>query len=224
MTIENGYIFGIEDGLEGIKTQGRVIEPAPFLAKWNLDEGEGTVAADSSILGQGFDGVLDPSAEWVEKDGQNCVYMPGSDRVVFGSNLTRITLDGGDNWEMSGWVWGTSVGGPQMLFSRSPGTNSFPAGSSQCWLDVVSGAISYNTVLGTIISSKNVINARDNSWHYWGVACYEGVLHLYMDGIIQGSSAFAFVDDPTLQFQMGRAVIFAYADSWLHSVRYRQLY
>lgn len=223
MSIENGYAAPVENGVGVIETQGRVLEPEPFLAKWNCDEGEGSVAADSSVFCYGLDGALDPSVEWVEKDGHNCLYMPGSDRVVFGSNLTDLTLDGGDNWEFSGWVWGTSVGGPQMLFSRSNLTG-FPAGSSQCWLDAVSGSIYYNTYLGSLASSINVIDARDNAWHYWRVACYENVLYLYMDGLLQAAGAFPFTDDPALQIHLGRAIVSSYADTWLRQVRYRQLY
>ena len=156
------------------------IDPESIVGIWLLDEGKGTVAADSS--GNGHDGVV-TAIGWVD-DGK------------FGGALenaggTAIQIDHNDafslqTFTLACWVKIIDTGAYQAVFGKQPDnpTRNYrveihPTGVSRISFGS-GGQAGAGSVLGTTV-------VADDEWHHI-VATYDmEQLKMYVDGVLEGT-------------------------------------
>jgi len=145
-------------------------DPA-LIARWKLDEAEGTVAADSVA---GKNGTLMGGPLWQPGGGKigGALEFDGLDDYV----EAPFVLDpSGGPFSVFAWVQGGVAG--QVILSQDKGAN---------WLLAQVGTGTLMTDLKVNVIGKAVISPTvitDGDWHRVGLACDDRSRTLYVDGI-----------------------------------------
>ncbi len=151
------------------------VEPssAGLIGHWKLDEGTGTIAFDSSGLGN--DGTLGGDPQWVAGIMGGALDLDGSDDYVaidaIADDLTT------NNFTVSLWIKSTQMGEGTVIGSNTTGSgHDFIFGVQQGLLLVEAGG--YNTYPPKI---------SDNQWHFIAYVRDGNKAYAYTDGVLVGT-------------------------------------
>ena len=160
----------------------------PPVLNWNLDEGIGTTAYDSSFRGNNIynNGTVAGGAVWQSQSeciSGSCLYFDGSNDNVNRVYDTDLSFKG-NSFSVGGWFKTSALTTPAYLFSR------YDSAGWKAWLDADGDACfgidddstwSGETPDDVVCTSGK--NYDDNNWHYI-LAKKDAIngIYLYMDG------------------------------------------
>jgi len=160
-----------------------IVPPPPALvAHWKFDDGEGTVAVDSS--GNGNDGILNGDPQWVEGKIGGALEFNGDDYVNCGNGPSlqlqdAITMAFWFKVEafQNTWEGFMAKGDDSYRTSRGGGTG-----------DATHMGISGTSVGGGNGWFNGTVIVTDNQWHHMA-ATYDGAEgRIYIDGVLDVTS------------------------------------
>ncbi|MHC4440750.1 MAG: LamG-like jellyroll fold domain-containing protein [Planctomycetota bacterium] len=143
-----------------------------FLAHWELDETEGSIACDS--VG-GHDGTLNGNPLWQPAGGKidGALQLDGIDDYLsadFTWNIWKMKISA------TAWIKGGAPG--QVIISQADGTGY---GASWLYTDSSSGKLATRLMdPQPALVSESVIT--DGTWHHVGLVCDGPYRYLYVDG------------------------------------------
>jgi len=162
------------------------IPPAGLIARWKLDEAEGSVAYDSAGV---FDGTLSGEASWEPANGKTdgALRFDGTDAFV----STPFVLNPSRGpFSVFAWIKGGALG--QVILSQQSGTNWLMADAADGSLRTdlkKPGTIGRNaSPPGPPLISSAIVTGGD--WHRIGFVTDGGSRILYVDGVeVAGETA-----------------------------------
>jgi len=149
---------------------------AELVGHWRLDDGSGTIAADSS--GYGNDGTLQGDPQWVTGKINGALEFDGTGDYVEVPDNESLHL-----WErftLAAWIYQVESRSSRIIDKIGAGTANGPH------LDTHPGT-KLRSCSGTCIST-----AADHTleeWHHVAVTFDEGDVKLYVDGSIEGEGS-----------------------------------
>ncbi len=188
-------------------------QPAELLARYPLDETEGTVVMDAS--GNGFDATLNEcNSCWVEGTIEGALAFDGFNGVTLPADVMGLTNDNGSVafWVNSGepstiytmfWAGDNTTGGGfgpenEMHVHLEQAATDIWAGGEVSWV-VQLGNESGQKFLysdpwkgwpAATPPSGDVVTVKDGEWHHVAVTWGEGLVKLYVDGVnLHGDTA-----------------------------------
>jgi len=175
------------------------IDPDTILGIWLLDEGQGDTAKDDS--GNGYDGTLENSPEWVGGQFGNALLFDGASTYVNCGNPAAFNTD---LFSVSFWCNIPATQGWNHMISRGQHVASGDPGSVN-W-----GVMMYSaqeTILYETFNDTGWVGitaaTTTNEWHHV-VATYDGAtMQLYHDGALAASGSNGILLDETRWFLIG---------------------
>ena len=171
------YVYDVRDRpIQVIQHNGFVPPP---IAAWNLDETEGTIAADATY--NGHVGAVTGTESWVSDAGHDGFEFDGATKIV-----AAVPMGEAENVSIAAWA--------NLEAADIIGSNLVSWGSAfSIWMDNSSGttATMYN---GSSFEYATVNDSFEGEgWHFF-VATFdddEGYLRLYVDGELVASASTA---------------------------------
>ncbi|MCH7557974.1 MAG: discoidin domain-containing protein [Planctomycetes bacterium] len=145
---------------------------AGLIGHWKLDEGTGTIAFDSSGLGN--DGTLGGDPQWVAGIKGGALDLDGiDDYVAIDGIADDITTN---TFTVSAWIKTTQTGDGNVIGSNSGGSHDFVFGVDQGFLLVESNSLNLY---------PPAIN--DDQWHMITYVRDGSTAYAYVDGALRGT-------------------------------------
>ncbi|MHC4488601.1 MAG: LamG-like jellyroll fold domain-containing protein [Planctomycetota bacterium] len=140
---------------------------------WKLDEGQGTIAFDSSGLGN--DGKLGPEGDpkWVLGHFGGALELDGNDDYVAIDGTATYITD--NNFSVSAWIKTTQTGDGNVVASNSGGGHDF-----------VFGVINGNLLVEADSINEYPPKIADNQWHHIAYVRDGTTAWAYSDGVEVG--------------------------------------
>jgi hypothetical protein len=161
-----------------------------LVARYDFDEGEGTILHDRS--GHGFDGTLEGGPEWKAGVHGSSLYFNGIDAYVQLPADSAFLLD---SFTVLAWVRPADQGPgtvERVIFSNCTSTAApeLVSGGSEFRfrhgeLEGVSAGASYNGNWSDMFSPASVV---DGAWHMVGFSVSKGMGRLWIDGVQAGNA------------------------------------
>jgi len=174
------------------------------IAHWKLDEGAGTLAADSS--GNGFNGTLVNGASWgSDAERESYVSFDGADDRI--ATLFTYALSSSDDFTWAWWANQQSTGsidnGAIMLGNRYPQPGAGGEVYEFIKLTPTHGQFSDADEVGQI-ERYNFETIEKGSWHHFAMVKEGTSYQWYVDGVAQGSPVtMSYNEDSPLPFLIG---------------------
>jgi hypothetical protein len=155
---------------------GSAAVAGPLIGWWKFDEGSGTVARDSSGLGN--DGIFGPEGtpKWVAGTKGGAIELDGNDDYI---NINAIANDmpTNNNFTVSAWMKTTMTGDGNVIGSNDTGTNH----------DFIFG-VDQNVLLVEADSVRRYPpTINDGQWHMISYVRDGGTAYAYTDGVLVGT-------------------------------------
>jgi hypothetical protein len=149
---------------------------AELVGHWRLDDGSGTIAADSS--GYGNDGTLRGDPQWVIGKINGALEFDGTDDYVEVADNESLHL-----WErftLAAWIYQVESRSSRIIDKIGAGTANGPH------LDTHPGT-KLRCCSGTCISTTT--DHTLDEWHHVAVTFDQGDVKLYVDGSVEGEGS-----------------------------------
>lgn len=161
------------------------------VGKWNLDEGFGTVATDTS--GSSKNGTITGSPTWLPENGCNlgfksCIKFAGTSGYIQVPNfdfgvLTQAGANG--QWTLSAWARETNTNNAENIVVGRLGCHggiytwnggyAFAIKTTACWTNAVTLAYKPSNM---------------NAWHHLAAVYNNRTMRFYVDGTLRGTGTF----------------------------------
>jgi len=172
-------------GLTHLAQSGDIPDLAAW---WELDDGSGTVASDSS--GNGHDGVVFGNAAWVEGiHGGALEFAGGEDRVEMPSTSESQgfpSLSGEVTWAL--WFKTSNAGALNTVMAMGPAGAAHVQGNRSINIESAGDIMIRAHSVGALTSRRSSASVADGEWHHVAVAiAYEtdganDTMQVYIDG------------------------------------------
>ncbi len=153
-----------------------------LIARWLLDETNGTLAADSS--GNGHDGSVANGA-WIAGKVSGALHFNGTNSAVTVPTNSSLDMKSGDQFSIAFWVRGlTNNNGGMFLSKRSFGQGGYEVRYTSTFGNFFranSGAVNLDTKFNT--------NLLDGQWHHAAAVRTAAGLDTYADGVLQNHTS-----------------------------------
>ncbi|MEN6423903.1 MAG: LamG-like jellyroll fold domain-containing protein [Phycisphaerales bacterium] len=147
---------------------------ADLVGHWMFDEGEGTVAHDSS--GNGYDGTLQGDPQWVTGKIRGALEFDGAgDYVEVPDNES---LHVWERFTLAAWIYQVESRSSRIMDKITAGT------ADGLHLDTYPGT-TLRSCSGICVSTN--VGYTLNEWHHMAVTFDQGDVKLYIDGAVEGT-------------------------------------
>ncbi len=175
--------------LASVALSGTASAAGGLVGWWKFDDGGGTVAKDSSGLGN--DGAIKGGTTWVPGIMGGALQLNGSGYVVIDSVLNDIT---GTNITLSVWIKTTSA---------SEG-NVFAANDASSGYALMFGIQGGNPYRWDTADAQYPPAVNDNQWHMLTLVRNGGTAYIYVDGVQRATWASSFTWSGITRWSIGQ--------------------
>lgn len=167
---------------------GAAYARADLVGLWSFDEGQGTVASDSS--GNGNDGAIN-NAEWTDGKFGKGLELNGVDANVEIEHSPVLSVE---EFTLLAWVNVPGfIGGWQTIATQN---TDGPIRNYGLFINDGSGLIHYSFTSGNQWQSFNATsNIVDGNWHHIAATYDKAIFKCYVDGVVDGETAVDLTPD-----------------------------